>query len=164
MLASSVGAGLVVGLLFRGDPRRLADLRIRWWPAFIAAVGLRALAAVPVGAELQRGVYLAGLWLLLAVAAANLALPGVIAIAAGIALNAAVITLNGGAMPVGSEAAAAVGFSPSADPLHREMDGATRLPLLGDLIPFPLGGVYSVGDVVLSMGVFALIVRTMKGL
>ena len=161
MLISGVAAGLLGGLVARGDPRRLAAVRVRWWYAFLLAIGLRAVAALPLGTETQRAIYVVALWLLVAVALANLALPAAPAIAAGLMLNALVVTLNAGAMPVSTAAAQAATGGVPADALHRELGPDTPLPMLADVLPVPPLGAYSVGDVALAVGVAALIFRVM---
>ena len=63
-------------------------------------------------------------------------------------------------MPVSPDAVVAAGVRPPVDPLHSLTPNAS---LLGDIIPIPILGVYSVGDVLLAVGVFVLIVTTMRG-
>jgi len=85
----------------------------------------------------------------------------------GILLNLLVITVNGG-MPVSS-----AGFNESEvfhlesriDGVHTLLDGATRLPWLADVIqvplPSPFGGLASIGDVILGVGMFIIIQMNM---
>ena len=85
----------------------------------------------------------------------------------GILLNLVVISINGG-MPV-----SASGFNESEifrleseiDGVHILLGGATRLPWLADIIPIPLpsplGGLASIGDVVLGVGMFIIIQMNM---
>lgn len=161
MLVSSLAAGLLAGLLARGDLHRLGRLRPRLLPLFILAIGARLIAILPWDPEGQRALYTASLWGLATVALANLTLPGAWLIATGVGANALVVTVNGGAMPVAREAAAVAGRLQPFDPLHEELNQFTLLPMLSDVIPFPLLGVYSVGDAVLALGVFLLTFRTM---
>lgn len=160
MLASAVAAGFVVGLARGGNWRRLGDLRIRWWIVLLVAVALRAAAVVLPSPDVARLLYVISLLALVAVAIRNLALRGAPLIAAGIAANAVVISMNGGAMPVSADALVRAGVRAPTDPLHEVTASA---PPLGDVIPIPLLGVYSIGDVLLALGVFVLIVWTMKG-
>lgn len=162
MLVSSLAAGLLAGLLARGDLHRLGRLRPRLLPLFILAIAARLIAILPWDPEGQRALYTASLWGLATVALANLTLPGAWLVAAGIGLNALVVTANGGAMPVSRGAAAVVGRVEPFDALHEDLNPGTLLPMLGDVIPIPLiGNVYSVGDAVLALGVFFLTFRTM---
>ena len=76
-------------------------------------------------------------------------------------MNVLVIVLNAG-MPYDLSTAISVGVRIPDDALHVVMDTATRLPLLGDIIPFSIGGlgftraVYSVGDFLLAFGGFLI--------
>jgi hypothetical protein len=91
--------------------------------------------------------------------AANRRLPGAPLAALGIGLNAIAVSLSGGVMPVSPGAVAAAGVPPPADALHVLTPDA---PPIADVIPIPMLGVYSVGDMLLALGVFILIVTTMR--
>ena len=162
MLVSAVIAGLLAGVLLRGDLRRLAALRVRGWPVFLAAVAVRLVATAPLGPDPQHALYVASLWLLFVVALVNVALPGARLAAVGIGFNALVVAASGGAMPVSVEAVRVVGNREPSDTLHRVAESTSSLQLLGDIIPVPFLGTYSVGDTLIALGVFVLIVRTMK--
>jgi len=114
--------------------------------------------------------------IILFVAILNIKMPGLIFIIFGLLLNILVISANGGFMPVTLEALSRAGLGhmalgtgngarvmASKDViLSRE---ATRLWFLSDILvlskPFPLGSVFSVGDILLALGVFVLLQRTM---
>ena len=90
------------------------------------------------------------------VALANVRLPGVAFIAIGSLCNLIVVVANSG-MPVDSEALAIAGGAMPRDALHVPLDQATKFVLLGDILPIGLvSGVYSVGDVLISVGAFLL--------
>lgn len=154
MLASGPALGFALGWILGGDPRRLGDLRIRWWPLLALGVLLRVVAgwagdAAPVAYVLAFGS-------IAAVALASARLPGVPLIAAGAGLNLLVVIANGG-MPVDPAAVVAAGGRMPTDPLHLELTTSTALALLADVIPLPpVRGVYSIGDVVLTIGGFWL--------
>lgn len=150
MLASGPLLGLALGWIFGGDPRRLGELRIRWWPLLAVAVLLRlAASAAPAMAPL---LYVMAFGAVALVAFANARLPGMPLIGAGAALNLLVVALNGG-MPVDPVALAAVGVRMPTDALHLELTRSAPLALLADVIPLPpVRGVYSLGDVLLAIG------------
>ena len=155
MLASAVALGIAAGWL-AGARRlgRLGELRIRWWPLLAAAVAVRLLA--PVFGELSAVAYVVAFVAISAVALADRRLPGMTVIAAGATLNAIVVAANGG-MPVDPTAVAAAAAAMPDDHLHIELDAATRLPQLADVIPMAIfRNVYSVGDVLLALGGFWL--------
>lgn len=159
MLASALLAGIAVGLGTGGSWRRLAEIRIRWWPLLVAAFVLRLVAATPVSVDVARVLYVGSLWILVAVSVRNLLLVGAPLIAAGIAANALIITLSGGVMPVSTDALALAGGREPDVVFHRLTPSPSPL---GDILPVPLLGVYSLGDVLLAVGVFILLVRTMR--
>ena len=160
MLVSALLVGLLVGFVRGGRLQRLAELRPRWWPLFLLAIILRVAASFVLGDGAQ-WFYTSSLWILALVALRNVALPGGWFMFAGVAANALVVSLNNGAMPVSRDAVQLAGSRFSADHLHQVVDAP---PVLGDVIPVPVLGVYSLGDVLLAAGVFVLIVWTMKAL
>lgn len=150
MLASAVGLGLAAGLATGGRLSRLAELQVAWWPILAAGVLLRLSAGY--AGDAARALYLAGFVAIVIVAVANRRLPGALLIAAGAALNLMVVVVNG-AMPVSADAIAAVGGSFPTDPLHTTLVADSRLPLLSDIIPFPVvRTAYSAGDVLIALG------------
>lgn len=160
VLVSAIALGVVAGLAFGGDPKRLAAVRLVWAPLLFTAVALRLVAPVVPFAPLP--LYLACLAGLVAVAWANRRLSGVPLIGAGAALNLVVVALNGG-MPVDLAAAAAVGSAGPHDPLHVVLGPDTRLGFLADVIPFGLvRNVYSIGDFLDAAGAFWLPFRALR--
>ncbi|MGH2378535.1 MAG: DUF5317 family protein [Candidatus Limnocylindria bacterium] len=155
MLASAIALGVAAGWVAGGRTlRRLGEVRIRWWPLLVVAVGLRALA--PLFGELSAAAYVAAFASIAIVALVDRRLPGMTAIAAGATLNTLVVAANGG-MPVDAAAVASAGAVMPADRLHIDLTPATRLPQLADVIPMAVfRNVYSVGDVLLAAGGFWL--------
>lgn len=84
----------------------------------------------------------------------------------GFLLNAAVIFLNGGAMPVDPNAVRALGFAGeiSSQGLYTALQEGTRLAFLGDIIllRYPKKGVASVGDFVEIAGIALYIISEMR--
>ncbi|MDO8681975.1 MAG: DUF5317 domain-containing protein, partial [Armatimonadota bacterium] len=98
----------------------------------------------------------------------NRHLPFMLLIGLGAALNFTVIAVNDGRMPVSVRAKNMTGLqntlSKEHNIRHAPIDGSTKLAFLADTIPvtrppFPFPGVISVGDIVLSVGLFILIQR-----
>lgn len=152
MLASGPVLGVVVGWALRGRIQRLADLRIQWWPLLAGAVSLRVFAGVLGDAAVLA--YIVAFAAIVAVALANAGIKGMALVAAGGALNLAVVVANGG-MPVDPTALAVAGASIPRDALHVPLSETTALALLADRLPMAVfRGVYSVGDVLLTAGGF----------
>lgn len=161
MLASAVVLGVAAGLAGGGRLSRLGEMRVVWWPVLLVVVVLR-LAAGALG-EAAAIAYVLAFAGIVAVALANRGLPGALAIAAGAALNLAVVAANG-AMPVSRDAIAAVGGAFPTDALHRELGPDARLAALADVIPFPVvRTAYSVGDVLIAVGGFWLPFARLRG-
>ncbi len=83
----------------------------------------------------------------------------------GVALNLIAIFANGGVMPVSERAMALAGVTDTPVGTHAILDSSTTLPFLSDVIPipepYPFATVVSIGDIILTIGVFILIYRTM---
>src|SRR5512143_179513 len=136
MLVSGVLAGIVAGVAFGGDWRRLATFTLRWWPLLIAASGLRLWTAFFPHAELP--VYILSLVGVGIVAAVNGRMAGAALIALGTFSNLVVVVLNSG-MPYDPTMVAAVAAPSPNDTLHVPMTVDSALPFLSDVIPFGIG-------------------------
>lgn len=143
------------------DLRRLAGLRVRAAWLLPLALGLQVLVinVVP-GAPrpLTVGTHLATYLLAAAFLAVNRRVPGLLVLAAGAALNGVTIAANGGTLPASPEALRFAGLD--AAPEAFTNSGALaepRLALLGDVFALPAGlplaNVFSIGDVVILVGV-----------
>jgi hypothetical protein len=153
MLLSGVIAGLALGIAIGRDWHRLERLRIKWLPVLVLALVARAAAPLfPFAIAL----YLLGIALTTAFAAANWRLPGAPFVAFGSLLNLVVAAANG-AMPVDVELLQAAGGRPPDDALHEPINGQSVLPLLADIIIVPfVRAAYSIGDVFIAIGGFLL--------
>jgi hypothetical protein len=165
-----VFAAAVAGLaaaLRGGSIKALADTHFRWvWVLFAGlAVQLTAQIWAPDWLDGAAGtaVIIASNVLVGTFLVANRRVPGIALIFIGLVLNVVVITANG-AMPVSASAARNAGVEPPGtgvgDVEHELLDDDTNLPWLGDVLSFSgIPGVFSVGDVVLALGVGQLVYR-----
>lgn len=174
MLLETLIFALGISLLRGGKLSRLGELPLRgFW-------------LVPLALVIQSGVYWAAVrgsglghswvspvldtvsyFLLLFFTLRNRSLPGIRWITSGILLNTIVISLNGGLMPVDSS------FLPEASRLalqagqgtHGLMTPMTQMSFLADRfyldIPILQKQVFSVGDIVIDIGCFLLVHKTM---
>ena len=112
----------------------------------------------PVGAT----VHLISYGILAVFLALNLRLPGMPLIVAGAAANAVTIAVNGGVLPASAGALQAAGWNPGTTEFTNSGELASpHLAFLGDnyVTPswVPLGNVYSIGDVLIALGIIVLI-------
>ncbi|CAO5182669.1 Integral membrane protein [Frankia sp. AiPs1] len=150
----SLAIGLGVGLARGGTLSALARVHVQRPWLFAALVLVLAVGGlVP---DLHGPAWIVAAVLAALFAGMNNRLPGLGLLVAGIIANAAVITANGGQMPVSLWQAQHAGV-PIKDIMtsafHTPADGGTRLRLLSDIIPFAFPGVpavLSVGDVVIA--------------
>src|SRR5206468_10542617 len=154
-LASGVAAGIIAGVAFGGDWRRLATLSLKLWPLLVVAVLLRLIGTIAVPNS-PLVLYLASLLGVAFVAGANWRVPGAVLICVGTLLNLVVTTVNGG-MPYDAIAVAAVSAPPPNDGLHVLMGSSSRLDFLSDVIPVgPIHSVFSLGDFLNALGGFLI--------
>jgi hypothetical protein len=170
--------GLVVGLLCGGRLSHLARLRLRWlWLVPLSLV--IQLLIFPLFSEAPLLPYataplhvlsyaLAGLWLIV-----NLRVIPLVVIGIGALANFLVVAANGGRMPASIAALRAAGWSTTADHLASQgrygnvvlMGETTRLNWLGDYLYLPswvpFSTAFSVGDVLVMVGLVWLIARGM---
>jgi hypothetical protein len=178
ILAAAIVSAVLIGLARGGRLRRLANLPLRWAWIALVALGLQFYLIyfpepVNEGILSTRVVVLMFSYVLLfAVIWQNRALPGIWLIGLGFLSNFGVMLLNGGYMPITSEALAQVGHSRnilSPEPgarvratkdivLPREQTFAWWLSDIFVLpSPFPIPSVFSLGDVFIALGAFQLI-------
>jgi hypothetical protein len=88
---------------------------------------------------------------------ANRRTPGVLVVGAGAGLNGGTIALNGGVLPASPAAVAAAGLDHGAGFDNSAVVPDAVLPWLGDVLawpaPLPLANTFSVGDVLIVLGV-----------
>ena len=166
-IAVAIVAGIVIGLVRGGSFERLAEASFRLWPLLILGIVVQGAAAFTADGAVP--LILASYVLLLVFTAVNLVHAGMGVVFVGIALNLAVIGVNGG-MPVRADAIVAAGIVereqiPSLEfgsKRHLETDD-DRVGVLGDIIPVPLAKeVLSFGDLAMSVGVAAVLVNLLR--
>jgi hypothetical protein len=165
----AIPIGLVVGWLLGGRLEHLATIRIRLAPLAIAALLVQVALFAPPAAALPdafaRSVYVGSTAAVLVVVLANVRLPGIPLVALGAAANLAAIVANGGAMPADPGALSVAGVTldgPSNS--IRTMEPALR-PLTDVFaIPsaVPLANVFSIGDVLIGLGLATAIALAMR--
>jgi len=160
-----LGAGLVAG----GRVAALGDIRFRWAPlvlvGFLAQVALFSDAVAARVGDLGPALYVGSTLLVVVAVVRNLAIPGMALVAIGAASNLAAIAANGGFMPASPAAMAALGkavptiYSNSALLAQPALAPLTDIFALPAWLPFH--NIFSIGDVVLGIGVAVVIAVAM---
>lgn len=163
--------GICTGWLLGGRIGNLSSLRIRWAP--LALVGLLlqvALFSSPLGdrvGSLGPPLYVASSALVLVVVLRNLRIPAMPLVAAGAALNLLAIAANGGFMPAAPGALSALGKVVHAGYSNSALMAEPRLAPLTDIFAMPrivpFANIFSVGDVLIGVGVAAVVALAMRG-
>jgi len=165
---------VIIALLRRGRIRLLAELDIKSiWIVFIPAAIIITSVIVGQFMEKQLWIKTTGMLHIAATVAflvffwANRRLPGMKWFIAGWILNLFPVAFNAGKMPVSKWAASVAGMEKVlANPdmmRHVAMSTSTKFNFLGDIFPSPkpIPGVFSIGDVLMMIGIFILIQVTM---
>jgi Family of unknown function (DUF5317)/Major Facilitator Superfamily len=165
-LLPSLVLGLAVALLLGGRVSRLLEVPLRRTWLVVAALAVQLALFGPVGHAAPHRIFgyahIATYVLLLAFVVANRARRSLLPLAAGVLLNGIAISANGGWMPVGEGALHALGEGRTSGAnvsVHAE-----RLRFLGDVFALPralpLANVFSVGDVLIGLGMVVFVVVT----
>lgn len=166
----AVVAGIVAGLLLGGRLDGLAELSFRWvWAALLglaAQVALFSDAGSRAAGDAAPALYVASTALVLAFVLRNARLAGMPIVALGAVSNLAAIVANGGTMPASRGALETAGLSGAAGFTNSRELAAPLLAPLGDVFALPAGmplaNVFSVGDVLIGVGVLVVIVAAMR--
>ena len=165
---------MIVGWARGGRLDSLGRAPVRGLPVLGAAVVMALLAlGTPLPQIVARVLQGAGYLLALAALWLNRRHPWSLPVLIGLGLNAAVIALNGGRMPVAPDALARLspGLDPAGamiglDPRHVLAGPGTRLPVLGDSIAVGVGRaglIASPGDLLMALGVGGFVQEQMVG-
>jgi hypothetical protein len=162
--------GLGIGLLLGGQASRLGELKIRY--AWLCVLGLAVQLLLFSDADTQRigdlgvPIYVVSTFAVAAGGAAHYRIPGMAVVALGALSNLAAIVANGGYMPTTAAALAAAGFAEKTGYSNSALLPDPKLPWLTDIFAMPpwipAHNVFSVGDVLIGLGVVIVIVTAMR--
>jgi hypothetical protein len=174
LLLYAIVAGVLVGALAGGRVTALADLRIRWLGIAVAGLAFQlALFSEPVAERVGAVgpiLYVVSTGVVFVVLLRNLGLPGLPVVAVGAALNLLAIVANGGYMPsdpAAWHALTGIAAVPTDDFSNSLLMGpGTALPWLADIFvlprPVPLANVFSLGDVIIAVGIAWCVASSMR--
>ena len=167
----AVVIGVAAGYLLGGRLETLGSMRLRW--PWLAVAGLAFQVVLFSGAIDDRIggagplLYVLSTAVVLTVVLANLRVPGLALVALGAGSNLIAILANGGYMPADPGALAQAGLEPEGgfsnsvvtdQPVLRPLTDIFALP---DAVPF--ANVFSVGDVLIAIGITVAIAAGMHG-
>ena len=174
MLVESLGTSIVVGKLRGGSLSNIKDASLEKWYFFVSGflVEFAAVYMASKGAGFFREniLFIHGLsYMLLFIGIYfNWGTIAFRIVFTGIFLNFLVIMLNGGQMPVSGEAMQGIGLMDNMLAVrdgkiitHTLIDSQTVFKYLGDIFvlgkPYPRPKVFSIGDVIMALGIFIYI-------
>jgi hypothetical protein len=161
---------MIVGVLLRGRLERLSNLHFRWpWLAIgglLVQAALFTEAGFAAAGSLAPAIYVVSTAAVLVAVLRNWAMPGMAIVALGALSNLAAILANGGSMPadigaLGTAGLAAGGHTNSVVLEHPALQPLTDIFAVPAWVPF--ANVFSVGDVLIAIGIAWAIVATMRG-
>lgn len=162
LIAALVAVGIVA--LLGGDLSRMAQISIRHgWLAWLAIAVQTALVTWHFPGGLSQGIHLATYVAAGAFAYANRGIAGVYFISAGGLMNFAAIAANQGVMPASDSALKIAGLQTETEFSNSDHVEGAHLQFLGDIfaVPerWPLSNVFSIGDVIVVIGIYYLVYR-----
>jgi hypothetical protein len=166
----AVLAGLIIGVAVGGRLGNLATIHFRWAPliviGFIAQVVLFMDAVAERVGDAGPAIYVATTLMVGAAVLRNIRLPGMPLVVLGAISNMAAILANGGFMPATVEAMTSLGKTAPTIYSNSELVADPSLPWLIDRFALPrwlpLANMFSVGDVLLGIGVLVFVVSVMR--
>jgi hypothetical protein len=169
LILYGIPTGLLLGWLLGGRIDRLADVRFRLAPlavlVLLVQLALFSPLADGLAKDVGRWIYVLSTALVVVVVLANVRLTGVPLIVLGAASNLAAIVANGGAMPANATALAAVGLGIGGNTNSVLLERPALEPLTDIFATpswLPLANVFSVGDVLIFVGVAVALATAMR--
>jgi hypothetical protein len=166
----AIPAGIIAGFVLGGHLDGLLDLRFRWAWLAIGGLLVQVVLFTEIGdqlaGELGPAIYVGSTIAVLLALLRNVRLPGLAIASVGSFLNLAAILANGGYMPADPEALATAGFSGPGDHTNSVVLARPALQPLTDVFAIPAGvplaNVFSIGDVLIAVGIAWAIAAAMR--
>lgn len=165
----AIPIGILVGLVARGTLGNLAGFRFRWAWVAVAGLLIQVVLFTPTGDRIAGSagpaIYVGSTLAVFLAVLRNIRLPGVPVVALGSLSNLAAIVANGGFMPADAGALAIAGFTDAGSYTNSVVLERPALQPLTDIFAVPAGiplaNVYSVGDVLIALGIVIMIATLM---
>lgn len=174
MFLYSILLAIILGYAFKGNLKNLGHIKLSGIYLIVIGYGIDETMHLMVkygGLKTGAGTYFADLLmyvLMFVFIYLNRKDLFILIVGVGFLLNAIVIFANGGTMPVSPSAIAYVStvhINPASQGLYNLATSNTKFWLLGDIISIKaLGHVaFSIGDIILSLGIILMIIKGMRG-
>lgn len=169
-MLAALPLGLALGWLLGGSLDALARFRFRWAALAIAGLVVQIALFTEIGdalaGDLGPSIYVLSTAAVLIAVVPNLGLMGMPVVALGALSNLAAIVSNGGFMPADAAALASAGLDGPGSHTNSIVLESPNLRLLTDIFAIPasvpLANVFSVGDVLIAVGVAWAIAAAMR--
>jgi Family of unknown function (DUF5317) len=167
----AVPLGVALGFLIGGRLERLSELDFQWgWLALaglvVQVILFSGLVSDALGGGLGEAIYVASTGAVLVAVWRNLAIPGLPLVALGAISNLAAIVANEGVMPTTVEALRMAGLAPEDGFSNSAVLADPALAPLTDIFAtpawMPLANVFSIGDVLIALGIVVVIAMGMR--
>jgi hypothetical protein len=166
----AIPVGIVTGLLVGGSLGNLSRFRFRW--AALAVAGLLVQVALftqtgdQIAGSAGPAIYVGSTVAVFAAVLRNIRLQGMAVVALGSISNLVAVAANGGAMPADPGALAIAGLDGAGEHTNSVVLAEPALRPLTDIfgIPawLPFANVFSVGDVLIGVGIVIVIAVLMR--
>jgi Family of unknown function (DUF5317) len=168
----AIPIGIALGFVMGGRLDRLGELQFEW--GWLAVVGLAiqivlfsGFVDAALGGGVGEAIYVASTGAVLLAVWRNLSVPGLPVVAVGAISNLAAIVANEGIMPTTTEALAAAGLDADQGFSNSAVVADPALAPLTDIFALPpwlpLSNVFSIGDVLIGLGIVLVIALGMRG-
>ncbi len=165
----AIPIGILLGLAAGGSLANLSRFRVRWAALAVAGLLIQLVLFTRFGYSIAGGagpaLYLVTTLAVFATVVRNIRLTGMPVVALGALSNLAAIAANGGSMPASAEALATAGLEAEAHTNSVVLANPALEPLTDILaIPawLPLANVFSIGDVLIGVGLAIVLAAAMR--
>jgi hypothetical protein len=165
----AIPVGIVAGLLAGGRVANLSGFRFRWAGVAVAGLLIQLVLFTPLGDSITGSagpvIYVGSTAAVFLAVLRNVRLAGMPIVALGSLSNLVAITANGGAMPASAEALRTAGLDAGGH-TNSVVLPSPALQSLTDIYALPawlpLANVFSVGDVLIGLGLVIVIGAAMR--
>ena len=166
----AIPAGILAGFAVGGRLEGLGTIRFRWAPVIVLglAIQLVLFSDFVTGwiGEAGMPIYVVSTVAVAIAVAVNSRIRGIPIVFAGAACNLAAIIANGGYMPASASALASLGYVVEGEYSNSSFVENPALPWLTDIFAMPAwlpaSNVFSIGDVLIGLGVVVVIASAMR--